>query len=199
MHKDSVTSVRYDPGSGCVIASASADGKVIISSAYDEELDKEGTGPFAGVRDDYGEVLFTFKSGTWNNTLAFSQSGSCLAFASHDCEMHFVEFTADKVAAKDKPSSQKVVYHGQPILNGLFTKEDTYIGGGYDNAPMVFKNVGGKWEFKGSLDDGIKTFRDPKIGQSAFEKTALFEKITADASVISKPRDTKHQNYINCT
>merc|ERR1719464_2216238 len=64
---------------------------------------------------------------------------------------------------------------------------------------MIFKKNGGKWEFKGSLDGGIKTFRDPKIGQSAFEKTALFEQSNADAAVISKPRETKHQNYINCT
>jgi len=89
--------------------------------------------------------------------------------------MHFVEFTPEKVAAKEKPSSSKVTYNGNPILNGLFTKEDTYIGCGFDNAPMIFKKNGGKWEFKGSLDGGIKTFRDPKIGQSAFEKTALFE------------------------
>jgi len=75
LHKDSVCSVRYDPGAGRVIASASADGKVIISSAYDPELDKDGTGPFAGVTDEYGEILFTFKTSSWNNTLAFSQSG----------------------------------------------------------------------------------------------------------------------------
>jgi hypothetical protein len=44
-----VTSVKFDPGSGRVIASASCDGKVLITSAYDDKLDTDGTGPFAGV------------------------------------------------------------------------------------------------------------------------------------------------------
>lgn len=198
MHKDSVGSVRYDPGSGRVIASASCDGKVIISSAYDPELDKDGAGPFASVTLEYGEVIFKYQTSAWNNTLDFSQSGQTLAFASHDCEMHFVEFSAESVAAgvasqgKEKPKSEKVTYNGNPIINGCFANENHYIGCGYDNAPLSFKKEGGKWDFKGSLDEGSKTFRDPKIGQSAFEKTALFEQSNADASVISKPRETKH-------
>ena len=109
-----MTSVRFDPGSGRVVASASCDGKVLITSAYDSNLDKDGTGPFAGVTAEPGEILFTFKSNCWNNTLAFSQSGSTLAFASHDCEMHFIEFTPEIVAEgkKAKPSSKKVSYKG---------------------------------------------------------------------------------------
>jgi WD40 repeat protein len=97
LHKASVTSVRFDPGSGRVVASASADGKVIITSCYDSEIDNDGTGPFAGVTNEENETLFTFKSNVWNNTLAWSPSSTTLAFASHDCEMHFIEFTAENV------------------------------------------------------------------------------------------------------
>lgn len=99
LHKDSVMSVKFDPGSSRVIASASADGKVLITSAYKPDLDTAGTGPFAGVTDEENSILFTFKTNCWNSTLAFSPSGSCLAFASYDCEMHFVEFTAEIVAS----------------------------------------------------------------------------------------------------
>ena len=96
--------VRFDPGSGRVVASASADGSVLITSAYKEELDTDaGSGPFAGVTDESGEILFRLKTNVWNNTLAFSPSGATLAFASHDCEMHFATFTADSVASKTKP------------------------------------------------------------------------------------------------
>ena len=45
-------------------------------------------------------------------------------------------------------------YKGNPILNGCFVKEDTYIGCGYDNAPMIFKKEGDAWAFKGTMDDG---------------------------------------------
>jgi len=47
LHKASVMSVRFDPGSSRVVASASADGMVYITSCYDPEFDTEGTGPFA--------------------------------------------------------------------------------------------------------------------------------------------------------
>lgn len=81
LHKASVMCVRFDPGSGRVVASASADGNVIITSAYNETLDTDGSGPFGAVTDDAGTVLFRLKSSVWNNTLSFSPSGSTLAFA----------------------------------------------------------------------------------------------------------------------
>ena len=36
LHKASVMTVRFDPGSGRVVASASCDGSVVITSAYNE-------------------------------------------------------------------------------------------------------------------------------------------------------------------
>lgn len=175
MHKDSVMSVKFDPGSGRVCASASADGMVMITSAYDPEIDTDGEGPFAGVTAEAGEILFKFKSSCWNNTCAFSPSGQTLAFASHDCEMHFIEFTPEIVSSLAKPASKKVIYKGKPILNGCFIREDAYIGCGFDNAPMLFKLEGGNWVFKGSIDPGYGQTRSSSIGQSSFERTALFD------------------------
>ena len=82
LHKASVTCVRFDPGAGRVCASASADGQVVLSSAYDPEVDTdEGTGPFAGLTAEQGEIIYRFKSNCWNNTVAFSPSGHSFAFA----------------------------------------------------------------------------------------------------------------------
>jgi len=47
LHDGSVVSVKFDPLSSRVIASASIDGTVVISSAYDPDLDANSTaGPF---------------------------------------------------------------------------------------------------------------------------------------------------------
>lgn len=81
LHKASVMSVRFDPGASRVVASASADGMVYVTSCYDPDFDLEGTGPFAAVTAERGEILFKFKSSVWNNTLNFSPSGKTLAFA----------------------------------------------------------------------------------------------------------------------
>lgn len=78
--------------------------------------------------------------------------------------MHFIDFTPECVASKSKPSSKKVSYKGNPILNGCFIKEDTYIGCGYDNAPLIFKKEGDKFVFKGSLDEGFSQAKASKIG-----------------------------------
>jgi len=96
--------VRFDPGSGRAVASCSADGTVIIASAYNE-IDTDGEGPFAGITEEAGTTIFKFNTRVWNNTLAFSPSGNSLAFASHNCEMHFMDFTADIVNSKTKPST----------------------------------------------------------------------------------------------
>lgn len=58
-HKGSVNGVRFDPGSGHVVASASVDGKVYITSCFDKDLDSasKATGPFAAVNTE-DEVLF---------------------------------------------------------------------------------------------------------------------------------------------
>lgn len=69
LHKASAVAVRFDP-SGHVVASASADGKVIISSCYEEKIDSasKASGPFAGVNTD-ADTLFEFQNNSWVNTV----------------------------------------------------------------------------------------------------------------------------------
>ena len=83
--------------------------------------------------------MFRLKTNVWNNTLSWSPSGSTLAYASHDCEMHFSYFTEEMVATKTKPQSKRVVYNGNPVMTGNFISENTYIGCGFDNVPLIFK------------------------------------------------------------
>ena len=186
--------VRFDPGSGRVVASASADGQVFITTCYDENLDKghSATGPFASVDTD-ADQLYKFSSNAWINTLSFSPSGEQLAFATHDCELHFVRFTAEMVAAKEKPKPEKIIYRGNPILNGLFLDENSYVGCGYDNVPLLFKRSAGGWAFSKSLDAGINTKKPAKIGKDAFGVTSVFfdgQKLKEDVAIGAK--ETKH-------
>jgi len=75
MHRGSVNCVRFDPGSGHVVASASVDGKVIITSSFEQDIDNvsEASGPFAAVNTDADE-LFEFRNNAWVNTVQFSPS-----------------------------------------------------------------------------------------------------------------------------
>jgi WD40 repeat protein len=74
--------VRFDPLSSRVVASASVDGSVFITSCYEPELDAKSTaGPFGNVQSEFGEVLYKFNTSAWINTLSFSPSGQNFVFA----------------------------------------------------------------------------------------------------------------------
>jgi len=151
------------------------------------------------VTAERGENLFKFKSSVWNNTLAFSQSGKTLAFASHDCELHFVEFSEETVQSLSKPKSKRVNYAGNPILNGHFINEYTYIGCGFDNVPLIFKKQSdGNWTYEGSMDPGFNSVKQSKIPNNAFGgRTVFFEGYESTVGLTLQPKDTLHQNHIN--
>lgn len=100
--------MRFDPLSSRVVASASADGTVIISSCVNPDLDAGSkAGPFGSVDGEEVQIIFKFKPGSWVNTLSFSPSGNSMAYASksflshiflaHDCTVHFISFSVEEV------------------------------------------------------------------------------------------------------
>ena len=82
LHDGPVVAVRFDPLSGRVVVSASADGTVILSSCYIPDLDKDSNGIFGGFSNPETTILFKFKMREWANTVSFSPSGEALMFAS---------------------------------------------------------------------------------------------------------------------
>ena len=82
MHKGSVVSVRFDPLSGRVCATASTDGNCYITSCYDKATDLDCTdGPFGSVTSS-GETLISFSAIGWVNSVAFSPDANTLCYAS---------------------------------------------------------------------------------------------------------------------
>lgn len=154
-HKDSVLKVRYDPGSGHASASCSLDGTIQIKSCFHPEFDSVETasGPFANVTTD-GETIFKYNPGAWINTVAFSPDSCHFVFSTHDSELHFGDISEAEVAAK-KVKCSVVPIGGLPQVTGGFINNETYIGSGYDKAPMVYKLKGGAWQKEGTLDAGV--------------------------------------------
>lgn len=136
VHKDSVLSVAFDPLSGRVVASGSADGYCNITTCFNKKLDTDGSGPFANV-DTSGVPLLQFKSNGWINCNAFSPSGNTLVYLTHDCEINFVDVSKGADGKKEKPD--KIVLRTNPMIRGVFTNEDTFIGVGFDKAPFTYK------------------------------------------------------------
>lgn len=168
LHDSPVTCVRFDPLAGRVVVSASTDGVVYVTSSYLEDLDGNGAGEGVWGKVVDTEVLFKLKCSEWVNTVSFSPSGSCIAFATHDSIMHFFDITEKNALERSKPSGEKFSYKGAPLLTGCFISEDAYVGSGYDKTPILFQRKNGKWGFEKMLDDGVKTGIDSRVGSNAF-------------------------------
>lgn len=208
LHSQSVVSVRFDPQSGRVVTSGSADGKCYITTCFIEETDASSNkGPFGGITSS-GETLLSFTAIGWVNSISFSPCATVLAYSTHDCELNFVDVSkagTAGAAGKDKPD--KVLYKGNPFLCGQFLNATTYIACGFDKVPFLFKKTGtGSWSFVKYLDEGISKEKQAQIAKGSFEESQVFfkrsetEKATAlklDDSVIMREMNTKHANYIN--
>lgn len=82
----------------------------------------------------------------------------------------------------------------------MFLDETSFVGCGFDNAPLLFKKNGSGWVFSKSLDEGLNKKRAPKIQKDAFGVTSVFfDSQKLDDSIARSAKDTKHQNYINCS
>ena len=199
LHSASVVCVKFDPLCGRAVASASVDGKCYITSCYNQETDATSTqGPFGGVNTS-GETLFSFSVIGWVNLVAWSPDATTLAYATHDCELNFVD-----VRQPGKADKSMLLYKGNPFLQGLFLSATTFLGFGFDKVPFLFKKAGSEWQFAKHLDEGITKERQTQIGKGSFEQSNLmFKRMeTKSQSELSddtamREMNTKHVNYIN--
>lgn len=93
----------------------------------------------------------TFNVIGWINSVSWSPDATILAYATHDCELNFVNTSSG--ATKEKPD--KVLYKGNPFIQGVFINATTYIGCGFDKVPFLFKKGPSGWAFVKHLDDGF--------------------------------------------
>lgn len=79
-------------------------------------------------------------------------------------------------------------------MTGSFISENTYIGCGFDNAPLIFKRQGnGSWSYEGSLDPGFGKTKESRIGKDAFGgRTVFFDGAHLDANTMMQPKQTLH-------
>ena len=102
-HKASVVCVRFDPLSGRVVASASLDGTIQITSCYKQDLDNDSAGPFGSVTS-HGDTLMSIQNNGWINSVSFNLSGTALCYVTQDCELNFADVSGvANAGGKAKP------------------------------------------------------------------------------------------------
>ncbi len=78
----------------------------------------------------------------------------------HDSTVHFGDLGS-------KDSVQTILRKQLPMRCLAFVDDETVVGGGYDNVPVLYRHSGGRWEEVGPLDTG-KTKKKPVVKASAF-------------------------------
>lgn len=85
----------------------------------------------------------------------------------HDCELCFLDVS--NAAAKSKEKPDKVIYKGNPLLNGVFLNEDSLVTCGFDKVPYLFKKASSGWEFSKILDEGFTQVKQQAIAMGSFD------------------------------
>eukprot|EP01132_Coremiostelium_polycephalum_P004688 gene4688-5855_t len=187
-HKSTVLKVDWHPNN-LLLATASSDFKVRVFDTYNKDVDgKNVTRPYPNAVS--GEPIFEFdQCSSWVHALKWSPTGSSLAFGSHDSTLAVADFASNPNA----PTVEKIKLRGLPLCDLLYATENSIIGVGFDNAPLLFTKQNG-WTYSGEMD------KAPAGGAAASETTSARKLFQNKVDLGDTKTDTKlttvHQNCI---
>jgi actin related protein 2/3 complex subunit 1A/1B len=181
-----------------LLATGCADFKCRVISTYSGDVDGESVnaGPF-GSPVVFGETYAELSALGWVNAVAWSPSGTSLAFAGHDSSLHVATFSSSS-----KPVVQSIRFRDLPLNALIFASEASIVGGGHDFNPLLFtrEGAGGSWSFVRRLDEK----KDDKSAAATSGVSAarqLFQnktRVGQDAKSEGDTLWTQHDNAITC-
>lgn len=171
--KSTVTCVDWHPDN-CLLAAGSTDYRVRVFSGYIEEVDgaSQPVNNWTSSASVNGKSTSTSKDGlisefiakSWIHGLAFSPSGNCLAWTSHDSCISVADVSIPSSSCKSAVVTLKTRF--LPCLSIVWSSEVNLIAAGHDCFPVLYKYEEGS---KGSIG---KLINGGKIDQSGKEKEA---------------------------
>jgi actin related protein 2/3 complex subunit 1A/1B len=190
-----VLCVAFHPQNSQILACGSADFKCTVFSVFSSDVDAGPDGSQFGSPVEFGDTYAEFTSLGWVNAVAWSPSGSVLAFAGHDSSIHFVTF------GDSGPVCRVTRFKDLPLCALYFPSESLLVGGGHDFNPMMFtggSSAGAEWTSLGFLDR--KKADEAKASTSGVAAArALFQNKSTrgqDAGAEGDTLWTKHESCI---
>lgn len=157
-HRSTVLSVAWHPNN-VLVATASADNKARVFSAWTKGVDKRGAPcPVPDPEkkaETFGECLVEYECGGFVKDVAWSPSGNLLAFIAQDASIGVADVTQGQVP----PTTLRLT--GLPLARILFTSEANVVGAGYDCEPFLFQVSVGSVKLIKSLDVRTDKGMDP--------------------------------------
>ena len=198
-HKSTVLCCAFHPTNGQLLATGSSDFKCRVFSTFSTDVDGSNVNAEPFIKPvEFGETYLELSSSGWINAVAWSPSGTVLAFASQDSTISFVTFTSD-----GNQITQKLRLKDLPFNKILFVSEKAVVGVGHDFNPTVVSESMGKWSVNRKLDEKADSSIDAGGGSnsSVAAARALFVNKSSKGQDSAKESDglwTKHESAISC-
>jgi actin related protein 2/3 complex subunit 1A/1B len=182
--RSTVLSVDWHPDN-ILLAVGSTDTKARVFSAWIKGVDAKASNPVWGEKLPFGTLCGEFPSNGWVHGVAFSPSGSAVAWVSHDSSVCIANGPNEPV--------QMIPTQSLPFVTLVFTSENQIIAAGHECLPFVFRKRGQTWELADKLDVSAKKSIQSNTAFSKFEQM--------DSRAQSSPANdielnTIHQNTI---
>lgn len=196
-HKSSVLSVAWHPNSQ-ILASGSSDFKARVFSAFVAGVDGPPVTAEFSHNISFGDTYAEFASAGWVHAVAYSPSGSTLAFVGHDSSAHFVSF-----APGAEPVEQIIKFNFLPLTQLCFVSDTKLAAAGHDMNPAVFTQSPAGWAFLDFADKkATATAKTATTSSDVKSRMAMWQNKDRTGQAAAKTDDQtswlKHQGPITC-
>ena len=192
-HKSSVVTCEIDPTSLFVL-SGSTDLRIYVSSCYLPEVDdqflNDSTKPLA---QEFGQVIYEFKTNCWVNSVAWLPSGNLGIVAGQDATISVINYSeqkSDVIRCKHSPATSLI-----PI------SDTSFLAVCYDRNIIEYGKEGDSWKIKKTITEkgsGAQQKAKSSIVSAQLEKFQKMGNINKDNLAVStKQAGHLHQSLIS--
>ena len=192
-HKSSVVTCEIDPTSLFVL-SGSTDLRIYVSSCYLPEVDdqflNDSTKPLA---QEFGQVIYQFKTNCWVNSVAWLPSGNLGIVAGQDATISVINYSeqkSDVIRCKHSPATSLI-----PI------SDTSFLAVCYDRNIIEYGKEGDSWKIKKTITEkgsGAQQKAKSSIVSAQLEKFQKMGNINKDNLAVStKQAGHLHQSLIS--
>lgn len=132
--------IRFHPLETDIIAASSIDENLSIINIDIKNIQKYATGKPDAPTLDTSKIEHIKLKG-WGNAIAWAPNGKGLTVAVHNSTIIRVDLDAKFASTKKYLSAPRHL----PLTFIIYSGEDTLIGCGYDNLPLIMKLDDNKW------------------------------------------------------
>ena len=192
-HKSSVVTCEIDPTSLFVL-SGSTDLRIYVSSCYlpkvDDQFLNDSTKPLA---QEFGQVIYEFKTNCWVNSVAWLPSGNWGIVAGQDATISVINYSeqkSDVIRCKHSPATSLI-----PI------SDTSFLAVCYDRNIIEYGKEGDSWKIKKTITEkgsGAQQKAKSSIVSAQLEKFQKMGNINKDNLAVStKQAGHLHQSLIS--